>query len=88
MKALVPCHSPTSSKSTSKLSVIVYQGTSQPIRRLEALDVGLRRARGVRERRVTGVEVCDVGILVSHHRAADAAAYSGHPVTPGSKKNR
>jgi hypothetical protein len=30
-KALVPCH-PSTPKSASKLSVIVYQGRSQPIR--------------------------------------------------------
>jgi hypothetical protein len=42
--------------------------------RLQALDVGLRGARDVGERRVAGVEVGEMADLVGHERAAAAAA--------------
>ena len=63
MNAFVPCHSSTP-KSVSKLSVMVYYGILQSIRRLQALDVGLRRARGERERCFAGVEMGEMRDLV------------------------
>ena len=63
MNALWPCHSSTP-KSASKLSVMVYQGIVQPIRAFRRSMSGLRRARGVRERGVAGVQMGEVGDLV------------------------
>ena len=71
MNALVPCHWSTP-KSTSKPSVIVYQGISQPIRALTRSMSGC----GPRETKARVVFRCvqvgDVGDLVGDHRAADA----------------
>ncbi len=85
MKALAPCHSSTP-KSASKTSVSVDHGIVPAHPRLAALDVGLRRARDVHERRVAGVEVREVGDLVRHERAAAAAALG--PAAPRRARRR
>ena len=52
---------------------MVYPGDVLPTHpRLQARDVGLRRARGIDERGVARVEVGEIGDLVGAERAADA----------------
>ena len=60
MNALWPCHSSTP-KSASKLSVMVTQGIVPAHPRLQPRDVGLRRARGIDQRRVARVQMREVG---------------------------
>src|SRR5882762_7881379 len=71
---LWPCHSSTP-KSASKPSVMVYQGISQPIR-------AFRRARGVGEGGVAGVQMGQVGDLIGAQGAA-AAGVLGPAEHPG-----
>ena len=70
---------------TDRLSRLGLSSGCPP--RLHPLDVRLRRPGGEHERGVAGVEMGHLGDLVGHQRAA-AAACSGQPDTPGSKKAR
>src|SRR6202044_1926503 len=70
MKALWPCHSATP-KSASKLSVIVYQGISQPICAFRrAISACGARGAGA-EGGSRGVKRGEGGGLVRHHGTAD-----------------
>src|SRR5208283_842164 len=77
---LWPCHSSTP-KSASKLSVMVYQGISQPIRAFRRTMVRLRCARGVRECGVADVQMGEVGDLIGPKGAAAAGMFgpAEHP---------
>ena len=72
--ALVPCHSSTP-KSASKLSVMVYQGMSQPMRFFNRAISLLLGAGDEHQRGVAGVQVGEVRDLVGHQRAAGAAVF-------------
>jgi hypothetical protein len=82
----VPCHSSTP-KSASKLSVIVYQGISQPIR-------AFRRAMSACGAREAKARVVSRAFRWARWATWSATmeqprqAWSGQPNTPGSKKAR
>jgi hypothetical protein len=68
---LWPCHSSTP-KSASKLSMIVYQGISQPIRAFRRAMSACGRPRGVGKRGVASVQMLEVCNLIGTQGAATA----------------
>ncbi len=86
MNAFVPCHSSTP-KSTSKPSVIVYQGIVQPIRAFTRAMSGC----GAREAKTSVVSRAFRWARWATWSATSEQpghAWSGQPCTPGSKKAR
>ena len=72
MNALWPCHSIHAEVGVEAVGDGDPGDFFPSHSRLQARDVGLRRARGKHERRVARVQVREMGDLVGHHRTADA----------------
>ena len=82
----MPCHSSTP-KSTSKSSVIVYQGASQTIRAFNRWMSGCG-ARDTRAYVASRAFRCAMWATWSAIREQPTQPASGQPFTPGSKKKR